>query len=238
MLPLTGEPPKAPRQEFPRFSLDEALELARKAYDSGRDLPIASLAAALGKSHKSSSFRQLVAAAKWYGLLEPVGKDSYKPTDLCKTVFDPITEQEKQRGLVQAFRNYGKFASLYDSLPKQTPVSSIGSIAVNNIGVLPVNKDEFIKVFLSSASQAGLLRVEGNSAIKLDPDNEYRQKSLIASRVETTRDAHEGSSQEANLPSLHINIEIHLSADLTPEQIDQIFFSTNSHERKLFERTL
>lgn len=38
-----------------------------------------------------------------------------------------------------------------------------------------------------------------------------------------------GASQQSPTPSLHIDVQVHIAADATPEQIDQIFASMSKH---------
>lgn len=44
---------------------------------------------------------------------------------------------------------------------------------------------------------------------------------------------HGESSEQTGFPNLHINIQIHISADSSPDQIDQIFASMAKHLKKL-----
>jgi hypothetical protein len=47
--------------------------------------------------------------------------------------------------------------------------------------------------------------------------------------VEKKREKYEEVSEQSGIPNLHINIQIHISADSSPDQIDQIFASMAKH---------
>jgi len=99
---------------FPIYPLLTALEIVKKVEtEYAGSLTEATLAVALGASAKSSGFQLKVLTAKQFGLLLKQG-DNLMTTQLAKSIFKPVSDEEKSAALAQAFHNIPLFKAVSD----------------------------------------------------------------------------------------------------------------------------
>lgn len=229
---------RQPRVTFPRFSLRDAEALAEIPYKIGvgRDVAVSTIASALGLSETSSAFESRVAAARWFGLIEPSGSGLYRATRLCISLFDPPGgEQDRVKARQIAFLNYERFRKLYELLPPtRVERQRIGSLAVMHCDIPPSRKEEFVSIFLDSAEYAKLVVIADDVVHRLDVERGNTNTTLREEKQQNGSDVEPqyhstlkeaGSRGFASLPSLHIDLQIHFSPDMTESQIDQVFKS-------------
>lgn len=111
------------------------------------------LAAWMGSSVKSSSFRTLIAAARLFGLIDSDNTDSYRLTELGTRIADPAQVKSAQ---AEAFLRVPLFAALFEKYQSGvTPPSVALEREIAGLGVSEKQKTRARQVFESSAQQTG-----------------------------------------------------------------------------------
>lgn len=158
--PRTGQ---AGSSEFPKNSLEEALQIANalEEKNSGNPIPPTDVAIALEKSPGASGFRILLSSSIKYGLtsgsynqprisLEPLGRD----------IVEPNSPEQKSRALVQAALQPRLFQSVYEAYKnKKLPdMQFFRNALVRDFGVASKHADEFARIFLANSEYVGLVK--------------------------------------------------------------------------------
>lgn len=140
---------------FPYVPLAYALDLAQNLYDRhGGEAPSEEIAATVGYSPTSSSYRNGLAAARLFGLLKS-GSATVALTDLGKAALDP---EECRPALIRAFLNVPLYAELYERFQGSVLPSSAGLESVmQDLGVAPKSASKARLAFRKSADTAGFL---------------------------------------------------------------------------------
>lgn len=99
---------------FPIYPLSTALDIAERVEKEGAgSLSETTLAMSLGVSVKGSGFQLKVLTAKQFGLLLKQG-GNLVTTQIAKSIFKPISDEERLVALVQAFHNIPLFKAVSD----------------------------------------------------------------------------------------------------------------------------
>lgn len=111
------------------------------------------LAAWMGSTVKSSSFRTLISASRLFGLIESDGADTYRLTDLGTRTADPSQAKAAQ---AEAFLRVPLFAALFEKYKTGvTPPAAALEREITALGVSEKQKARARQVFESSAQQTG-----------------------------------------------------------------------------------
>ncbi|MCW5863178.1 MAG: hypothetical protein KIT52_08740 [Anaerolineae bacterium] len=231
---------------FPPVTIEEASLIARTILQHNAGLATRRLTIfdSLGRQPDSSTSRALITASSAYGLTEGgYQSDIIKLTDLGRRIAqdDPAAKLEAVIG-VEIFRTF--YDRYKDAL---VPATAAAVDFLKSMGVPDTGASKCLDIILENGKQVGLIRTSSGKERILSI--EYVNESLTGLEGqdlegrETPRASlreNNGIDDEAKLasqtetistriPAIHIDIQIHISADAKPEQIDQIFASMAKH---------
>jgi len=182
--------------QFPYADLQQALEVTRAAYEEAED--INRVAVKLGYSVSSGAFRQKVAAAKLFGLVETGGK-KLTPTALGEQI---VRSPGSKRLLAAAFLNVPLYKQIYDKyegrpLPQSSGIE--GFMATQ--GVSPKQTDKARRIFARSATTAGFFDMSRDTLVvpAEEPAHEGRERGDDEADS-TTTPARRSVAPASNLP--------------------------------------
>ena len=145
----------------PAYSLQEALEDARRIFRIENQVPISreSIAEHLGLAAQSGPFNRKLSSIRQYGFLEPVGKD-LRVSDLFLRIDHSTDEADRQQALREALSRPAIFQGLLSQY-ETTGGGLPSDINLTNQLVLKFrftknNAETVAKSFLESARFAGL----------------------------------------------------------------------------------
>jgi len=145
---------------FPIYPLSVALEIAEKVEKEGNGtLSESTLAMSMGLSMKGSGFQLKVLTAKQFGLLAKQG-DTLMTTQLAKSIFKPITQEEKAAALSQAFHNIALFKAVSDKY-QGSPLPSgdaFKNVLEREFQVISDRSTSAQSMVINSAKTAGILQ--------------------------------------------------------------------------------
>lgn len=146
-------------QKFPKYPLEDAVMVARAAYQQGKACKLSTLAAALNYTPSTGTFKQKKAAATWFGLIEIRDDETVTATDLARSIISPLDDAEQTRARAQAFLKYELFSRFYSHIPTgvDLTIQRMANIAERECGIEVDNKEAFVRVFAQSGEFAGVL---------------------------------------------------------------------------------
>lgn len=98
------------------------------------------------------------------------------------------------------------------------------------LGTISVKKMTSFYLMLSEADPAKMAESAKPKAEKPKPRPKQEPKVKVTGKEETVgTKIKSGAEEELGIPSININIEVHISADAEPTQIDKIFESMAKH---------
>lgn len=166
---------------YPSITLDEALDLTEFVYkNSGHSyIKLEDIASLMKKSVGGIS--QRIGSAVQYNLLELKSGTGYRPSDLFKKIYKPISQNEKHQNLVDAFNSPKLYVELINKYE--------GSILPSDV-ILPniLERDHSIyddaarkasQVFLENVKTLGLLNSANEFSINnanSNNDNKHEEK--------------------------------------------------------------
>ena len=246
---------RGPAKSFPLTPFQDALVLPRALHDHGVDGVLRRVTAfdRMGRSPESGAGRQLVTDAARYGLTS----GSYQAEQLRldedgKRLFQPGISERKRKEMEFEFaiRRFEPFGSLYERLKdKRVPAPDV---LIDQLTAVPAgDRQKCAEVFLKNLRYIGLIReVAGAERVisieqmleevpeKVGTSAAREPERAPAARVPDVEipspEARERSRPAAASPTLHIDVNIHIGSDASPEQIEQIFASMARH---LYGRT-
>jgi hypothetical protein len=140
------------RIEFPYYSLDEAIKIAKGIFDLGSNCQIDQLAGQLGQSATSGGFRVKLMAARTFGLISYI-QGNASLTDLGSQIVEADGEREAR---AEAFLKVPLYNAIYEQFKGKTLPGNIGlEGAMVNLGVAVKQKDKARQAFQRSAKEAG-----------------------------------------------------------------------------------
>lgn len=166
-----GKGSKARSKLYPRYDLEEAIELIGVVSKLGRkNVSESAVAAETGKSITNSGFIGRVSSAKQFAL---VSKDGGKLslTQLGSEVMFPSDDATKVAAVKRAFTMPTLYKELADAFggTKIPEYSSLGNRLINDYGIEMGAKDVAAKNFIKSAEYAAVIQ-NGILVIESDPD--------------------------------------------------------------------
>ena len=235
---------RAGRKPYPVMSFEQALELPEAINALGvSNIRRLTLFQQLGRSPNSSISRTLVSTSARYGLTSGNYNEEYlelttEGTRLAgvATNFDQDTLQLQ---FLVSIQRIPIFNEVYEKLKnKRIPVPDILRDMMGEQGVAQDDTEDASKVFLANIRLLGLVQAQtgGDFIIPLEqlledsqPDTQNHEDNSAV--VETEKPAVEEHTigqpgvRKIDQPSLHIDVQIHIDATASPEQIDKIFSS-------------
>lgn len=140
---------------FPYTDYEGAAEVATAIHGNvgHGNCSLPQLAAWMGSTVKSSSFRTLISASRLFGLIESDSADTYRLTDLGTRIADPSQAKAAQ---AEAFLRVPLFAALFEKYKTGiTPPTAALEREIAGLGVSEKQKARARQVFESSAQQTG-----------------------------------------------------------------------------------
>ena len=159
--PLQRRPMRQKSPNAPAYSLQEALEDARRIFRIENQVPISreSIAEHLGLAPHSGPFNRKLSSLRQYGFLEPVGKD-LRVSDLFLRVDHPTDEADRHYALRDALSRPAIFQGLlsqYETTGGGLPSDiNLTNQLVLKFRFTKTNAETVAKSFLESARFAGL----------------------------------------------------------------------------------
>lgn len=153
----TGKPKRERSTiEFPYSDLGSAIEIARTINNrAGVECEVAQLAAWLGQSTNSGTFRARYSAARLFGLTETERGGRVRLTPLGR---DVLNAQKTNGAKVQAFLNVELFHQMYERHKgNPLPPSAALERMVTTLGVAPKQAERARQAFIKSAQVAGFI---------------------------------------------------------------------------------
>jgi hypothetical protein len=151
------------RIEWPYFSLDEAVKLAKGIFDLGGNCQIDQLAGHLKQTATGGAFRLKVQASRTFGLVNSI-QGQLTLTDLGAEIVDPDGDREAK---ATSFMRVPLYSAIYEQFKGKTLPGLVGlENAMVNLGVAVKQKDKARQAFLRSAKEAGFFNY---GATKLVP---------------------------------------------------------------------
>jgi hypothetical protein len=199
----------------------------------------------LNRQPDSRASRELVTSCLKYGLTTSSwSATQLELTEQAKALFTGNVREQKEMAFNLAIERIGSFKGLYDRL-KDKRFPSLDVLADQVQGVPDAQRKECASIFSANVRYLGLVR-DFNGSERLDFIEEVLKETDSAapfptnpesSQVESASDVQpvaapairvERSAQPTK-PNLHLDINIHIDADATPEVIEQIFASMAKH---------
>ena len=195
----------------------------------------------LGKSPDSGPSRQLVSSSSRYGLTSGSYKAEHlKLTDNGSKVFGNSMPEKERRSVVfdLAIAQSDVFNRLYDRLKdKRVPAADVMHDELAQLGVSPEDRSKCAETFLSNIRYLGLVRNLSGVDRLISMDQALEGITEPGKEIDTGQPApatpepipEPMPSRNESLPTLHIDIQIHIDAAASAEQIDQTFSSMARH---------
>jgi hypothetical protein len=152
--PVKGEKAERERSriEFPYYSLDESIKIAKGVFDLGSSCQIDQLAGHLGQSATGGGFRVKLMAARTFGLITYT-QGNVSLTELGSQIVDPDHEREAR---AQSFLKVPLYSAIYEQNKGKILPGNVGlEGAMVNLGVAAKQKDKARQAFQRSAKEAG-----------------------------------------------------------------------------------
>jgi hypothetical protein len=237
-----------PASLFPSYSIFDSLLLAKTICEKngGRPMRRLTLFDALNRSPDSGTSRSLVTASSGYGLTQGgYSADEIKLTEQGRA----IVEENNTQALLDSVLSIGIFKAFFDNYKNSTvPLEKAAIDFLVKQGLTEKTAKTCLNIILANGEQLHLIQeISGTKRIvspehaleKLretsfnaesnKPDGGDRKKEeQIQNKGEQEISHHpapKSASQNAFVPNLHIDIQIHIASDAKTDQIEQIFAS-------------
>lgn len=191
---------------FPYTDYENAIQVATAIHNNvGHGIcNLPQLAAWIGSSVKSSSFRTLISAARLFGLIDSDNAESYRLTDLGTRIADPA---QSSAAKAEAFMRVPLFAALFEKYKTGvTPPSPALEREIVSLGVSEKQKARARQVFESSAHQTGFRAHGANRlvmpAVVVPPASSGHVRSKVNGEDDDSGDG--GANVELDLDPLLI----------------------------------
>lgn len=231
---------------YPPYDLEEALQITKTIWkhNSGNPMRRLTIFDVLKKSPSSGTSRLLITASSGYGLTQGGYQAEFiQLTDRGRA----IVEKNDAKSKIDAVLSIEIFNSFFESYRNASVPSDIAAKDFLKSNGIPEKRlHNCLEILISSGEQVGLIQeISGVKRVvspdfaleKLQKFEVRHEKISTDSMKEKTKESegHVPKGKESTTaylsqqPSIHIDIQIHISADAKPEQIDQIFASMAKH---------
>lgn len=221
---------------YPPVAITEAREIAKTIAEKGSGQPMRRLDIfhVLKKSPDSGPSRNLITASSGFGLtIGGYRAETLSLTDLGQR----LAIDGDQSAVVDAILNVDIFRKFFETYKdKALPADVAGKSFLASVG-LPADRVQACwDIVLENGRAAGLIKDMAGTERVLAREHAIE---LLGGQPEAGAAAGSPAAQEEHreeqrgrkrgLPSININLEIHLPGDATPEQYDAIFSSMRKH---------
>ena len=188
---------------YPSITLSDAVDATSKLRETLGKGPYSreEAAKALGHAKLSGPASRKVAALVHYGLLERTGS-AYVQTQLAQDILKPLSDEQKQQGIVTAVRTPRLFEKLLQKYAGQAVPTMLQNVLVRE-GVSESASAEVARLFTESIKFAGLF---ANGVVSVVPPMSDKQAGSEGGHSSVI-------SQEQNIPVIRqtakIESEIH-----------------------------
>lgn len=237
--------------DFPQFSLEAVLSIPRTICEhyAGHPTRPIDIAEALNRSPSSSDWRYVTGAAVAYGLT--IGGYNAKQigiTELGKRIVAPTQASDDISAMREAVMKPSIMKAFYERYDNSKfPDDNIAGNVLVSLGLPKERVPVAVRILRENAQQAQILKqVAGSSYVDIKgfvPLNNKVSNSVTPSPTENgnspsfiSKDFPAVEVKEStkpinsfSSPSLHIDLQIHISSDASFEQIDKIFESIAKH---------
>lgn len=237
---------RGPARQFPVVNFEDALVLPKGILEHGLDGEInrLTLFSKLNKAPDSGPSTVLLSAARKYNLAS--GGSSKSPslsiTDAGRTAVDD--QRSLRDSIAERFRlaigQFDCFNSLYEkSKNRRLPDVAVMSDELGKFGVSANDRQKATDVFTANLRFLGLIQdIAGSEHVRAveevlsempEDGQTYDGTGIDDSAVQATpfsnvRESN-GLTTAADGPALHVDLQIHIDASASPEQIEHIFVS-------------
>lgn len=172
---------------FAYSALDEAIRVAAAIHsDHGSSCDLDQLAAGLGTTTTSSTFRSLVASAKTFGLIHRRAR-AVSLTELGAAIVDPLTREDAK---VRAFLEVPLYRKLYEKFAGVLLPADAGLEAeIEGLGVTPKSVAKARQTLMRSAAVAGFLQAGKDRLVR--PPTGQTENASASDEAEATVQATE-----------------------------------------------
>lgn len=245
---------RGPDRPFPSLPFEEALSLPESIQEHGIDGEIQRLTLfeKLNKSPDSGRSRTLLSSSSKYGLT----KGSYGAATLSVTDDglialgggDQSPRATTQKRFELAIAKFECFKGLYEKVKgHRLPDDDVLGDGLKQFGVSDNGRKQASSVFTANLRFLGLVaEIAGTEHVRtieevLDQNQESAGKPIeehnhtdaqsSAGPTPDVKPLTTGASSQAspNSPALHLDVQVHIDASASPEQIEQIFASMARH---------
>lgn len=218
---------------FPAIPFEEAKGIARVIAEknSGKKMRRLDVFSEMGKSPDSGPSRTMVTASSAYGLT--VGGYKAPFLDLASLGKRLLVEGDEAAAIdaVLHVEIFKRFFEEYSDQALPAEVAARSFLAEN--GVPPERTEGCFRILVQSGRQVGLIvEISGSQrvltrehAIERKGGQPISEKAPIGPSTGPDGKAAPKDGKRMELPSVNINLEIHLPSDATPEVYDAIFSS-------------
>lgn len=236
------------KSPFPPYSLNDALIIAQTILEknSGQPMRRITLFNVLGRQPDSGPSRSLVTASAGYGLTQ----GSYTAEQLTLTARGrSIVEHNDPKSKLDAVLQPEVFRAFFERYRDAiVPAKPAALDFLKSQGVQDSSLESCYNVIISSGKQAGLISefsgkeriITPKHALELvsyvpesdqnaETINHQEEESINEQKSSRPDVASQKSDQNGTIPSVHIDIQIHIPPDASTDQIDQIFASMAKH---------
>ena len=199
----------------------------------------------MGRSPESSTSRSLITASSGYGLTQGgYTAEMIKLTDRGQAIIEKNDPQAK----IDAILSIDIFKAFFEKYRNVgVPSASAAIDFLKEQGIAEQSVRSCLDILLKSGEQVALIQEISGSKRIVSPQHALEtlaSSDRVISHKQPADQEKKSISPEAELqiplkaipssgkeliPTLHIDIQIHISADAKPEQIDQIFASMAKH---------
>lgn len=236
-------------RSYPVLTFENALELPKEINNQGVQGRIRRLTLfqQLGRSPGGGASRALIASSAKYGLT--IGNYSSEFLELT-SAGEVVSKQDAERDTETlklmfqlAMLKTPVFRALYEKLKnKRIPAYGVLDDLLEPEGIGESDRQQVRSIFLENARFLGLVQeqaggdylipleqvledLSGQEESKQESDSTASEQEQVDEEPDITRP----TTPRVDGPPLHINVQVHIDASATPEQIDQIFSSMARH---------
>jgi hypothetical protein len=149
--------------KFPYYDLDAAIGLVRTIHETrGARTSLDDLIGVLPNysTARSGAFRQLIAAAVQFGLVDAAGREVILTNRAYQVLSDD--DDEQRRGQAEAFLAVPLFQAIFTEYRGRTLPPQVGMLrTIEHLGVVDSLSDRAYGTFIRSAEQAGFFEAGG-----------------------------------------------------------------------------
>ena len=188
---------------YPAIALDECIEFVRIINkQGGRKIALANIAAAVGVSTTTYSFKAKISSSKQFGLIKSSG-GAIELSDTAKKILYPTDDASTKELLLQCLMTaplYHKLIEKYSDQALPTE-EKLGNILFQDYNITRSAKDIAAKRFLSSVEYAGILQ---NGVLVLNSSNneiDRERQSIVPNEQNFTLADNNENIQTVNIPT-------------------------------------